>query len=150
MPTFQTTRRVRHSPEEMFALVADVEKYPEFVPMCERLTVTSQRERAGITLLVAEMTVGYKAISETFISQVVLKPAQLRIDVKYVEGPFRFLDNHWAFVPVEGGGTDVEFFIDYEFKNRMLGAVMGAMFDRAFRMFAEAFEKRADVVYGAG
>ena len=150
MPAYETVRTVAHTPQEMFALVADVEKYPEFVPMCERLTVTSQRERAGITLLVAEMTVGYKAISETFISQVVLKPAQLRIDVKYVEGPFRFLDNHWAFVPAEGGGTDVEFFIDYEFKNRMLGAVMGAMFDRAFRMFAEAFEKRADVVYGAG
>ena len=148
MPNFQTVRRVRHSPENMFALVADVEKYPQFVPMCERLTVRSRRERAGVTLLVAEMTVGYKAISETFISQVVLKPAQMRIDVKYVEGPFRFLNNHWSFLPVEGGGTDVEFFIDYEFKNRVLGALMGTMFDRAFRMFAEAFEKRADVVYG--
>jgi len=148
MPTFETVRRVRHSPEEMFALVADVERYPEFVPMCERLTVMSRRERAGVTLLVAEMTVGYKAISETFVSQVVLKPAQRRIDVKYVEGPFRFLDNHWIFTPVEGGGTDVEFYINYEFKSRVLGAVMGAMFDRAFRMFAEAFEKRADVVYG--
>lgn len=147
MPTFETVRRVRHSPEDMFALVADVERYPEFVPMCERLVVTSRRERAGVTLLVAEMTVGYKAISETFVSQVVLKPAQMRIEVKYLDGPFRFLDNHWAFRPVEGG-TDVEFFIDYEFKSRMLGAVMGAMFDRAFRMFAEAFEKRADVVYG--
>jgi coenzyme Q-binding protein COQ10 len=147
MPTFETIRRVRHSPEEMFALVADVEKYPQFVPMCERLTVRSRRERAGVTLLVAEMTVGYKAISETFISQVVLKPAQMRIDVTYVEGPFRFLDNHWAFTPVEGG-TDVDFFIDYEFRSRVLGAVMGAMFDRAFRMFAEAFEKRADAVYG--
>lgn len=132
----------------MFALVADVERYPEFVPMCTGLAVRSRRERAGVTLLVAEMTVGYKAISETFMTQVVLKPAQLRIDVKYVEGPFRHLDNRWVFVPAEDGGTDVEFFIDYEFKSRVLGALMGTMFDRAFRMFTEAFERRADVVYG--
>lgn len=148
MPTFETIRRVRHTPENMFALVADIEKYPEFVPMCTSLVVRSRRERQGVTLLVAEMSVGYKAISETFITQVVLKPAQMRIDVRYVEGPFRHLDNRWVFVPAEGGGTDVEFFIDYEFKSRILGAVMGTMFDRAFRMFTEAFEKRADVVYG--
>lgn len=148
MPTFETIRRVRHSPEDMFALVADIERYPEFVPMCESLVVRSRRERAGVSLLVAEMTVGYKAISETFITQVVLKPAQMRIDVKYIEGPFRYLDNRWVFMPVEGGGCDVEFFIDYEFKSRVLGMLMGAMFDRAFRMFTEAFEKRADAVYG--
>ncbi len=148
MPTFETIRRVRHSPEDMFALVADIERYPEFVPMCERLVVRSRRERQGVSLLVAEMTVGYKAISETFITQVVLKPAQMRIDVKYVEGPFRYLDNRWVFMPVEGGGCDVEFFIDYEFKSRVLGMVMGTMFDRAFRMFTEAFEKRADAIYG--
>ncbi len=148
MPTFETIRRVRHSPEDMFALVADIERYPEFVPMCERLVVRSRRERQGVSLLVAEMTVGYKAISETFITQVVLKPAQMRIDVKYVEGPFRYLDNRWVFMPVEHGGCDVEFFIDYEFKSRVLGMVMGTMFDRAFRMFTEAFEKRADAIYG--
>lgn len=148
MPTFETIRRVRHSPEDMFALVADIERYPEFMPMCESLVVRSRRERAGVSLLVAEMTVGYKAISETFITQVVLKPAQMRIDVKYIEGPFRYLDNRWVFMPVEGGGCDVEFFIDYEFKSRVLGMLMGAMFDRAFRMFTEAFEKRADAVYG--
>lgn len=147
MPTFETIRRVRHSAEEMFALVADIERYPEFVPMCESLIVRSRRERAGVSLLVAEMTVGYKAISETFITQVVLKPAQMRIDVKYVEGPFRYLDNRWAFMAAEGG-SDVEFFIDYEFKSRVLGMLMGTMFDRAFRMFTEAFEKRADAVYG--
>jgi coenzyme Q-binding protein COQ10 len=68
--------------------------------------------------------------------------------VKYVEGPFRYLDNRWVFMPVEGGGCDVEFLIDYEFKSRVLGMVMGTMFDRAFRMFTEAFEKRADAIYG--
>lgn len=149
MPKYETTRKVPHSPDEMFALVADVERYPEFLPMCEALTVRSRRERDGVTLLVADMTVGYKAIRETFTSQVVLKPAENRIDAKYLDGPFKYLTNLWRFEAVPGGGTEIVFFIDYEFKSRILGALMGAMFDRAFRMFAEAFEKRADQIYGA-
>ena len=148
MPQYETTRRVAHSPEHMFALVADVEQYPQFLPMCEALSVRSRREREGITLLVADMTVGYKAIRETFTSQVVLRPDKNLIDVRYVDGPFRHLENRWTFEPKEGGGCLVHFHIDYEFKSRILGALMGAMFDRAFRKFAEAFEKRADEVYG--
>jgi len=148
MPQYETVRLVRHPPEKMFALVADVERYPAFLPMCEALSVRSRRERDGVTLLVADMTVGYKAIRETFTSQVVLRPAESLIDVKYVDGPFKYLANHWKFEPAEQGGCEIHFFIDYEFKSRILGAVMGAMFDRAFRLFAEAFEKRADEVYG--
>lgn len=148
MPTYETTRVVTHSPENMFALVADVERYPEFLPMCEALSVRSRREREGITLLVADMTVGYKAIRETFTSQVVLRPDKNLIDVRYVDGPFRHLENRWTFEPTGNGGCRVHFHIDYEFKSRILGAVMGAMFDRAFRKFAEAFEKRADEIYG--
>ena len=147
MPKYETTRRVGHTPEKMFALVADVEKYPEFLPLCEALTVRSRKERDGRTMLVADMTVGYKAIRETFTSQVHLKPDEMAIDVKYLDGPFRYLSNVWSFEPSEGGSV-VHFYIDYEFKSRILGAVMGAMFDRAFRMFADAFEKRADVIYG--
>ena len=150
MPTFETTRVVPHSPEKMFALVADVERYPEFLPMCEALNVRSRRERDGVTLLVADMTVGYKAIRETFTSQVVLKPADSRIDVKYIDGPFKYLTNRWRFEDEGAAGCAIHFFIDYEFKSRILGALMGAMFDRAFRMFAEAFEKRADAIYGTG
>ena len=148
MPSFETTRTVSHSPAQMFALVADIERYPEFLPMCETLSIRSRRERDGVTLLVADMTVGYKAIRETFTSQVVLKPADNRIDVKYIDGPFKYLVNTWRFETAPGGGTEIGFFIDYEFKSRVLGALMGAMFDRAFRMFAEAFEKRADAFYG--
>ena len=148
MPQYETTRLVRHAPDRMFALVADVERYPEFLPMCEALHVRSKRERDGLTLLIADMTVGYKAIRETFTSQVLLKPAESLIDVKYVDGPFKYLTNRWRFEPAGAGGCEIRFFIDYEFKSRILGAVMGAMFERAFRMFAEAFEKRADAVYG--
>lgn len=147
MPKFETVRRVAHAPAKMFDLVADVESYPQFLPLCEALTVRSRRERDGVALLVADMTVGYKALRETFVTQVLLKPAELRIDVKYLDGPFRYLENRWLFLPAPGG-SDVSFFIDYEFKSRVLGAMMGAMFDRAFRMFAEAFEQRADAVYG--
>jgi coenzyme Q-binding protein COQ10 len=148
MPTYETTRRVSHSPEQMFALVADVERYPEFLPMCEGLNVRDRRERDGQVLLTADMTVGYKALRETFTSQVHLKPADSTIRARYIDGPFKSLDNLWTFKSAPGGACDVVFFIDYEFKSRLLAAVMGAMFDRAFRMFSEAFEKRADEIYG--
>ncbi|MDX8442834.1 type II toxin-antitoxin system RatA family toxin [Mesorhizobium australafricanum] len=147
MPKFEATRRVAHTPEEMFALVADIETYPQFLPLCESLTIRSRKERDGRTILVADMSIGYKAIRETFTTQVLLNPAEHAIDVKYIDGPFKYLSNIWRFDPAERG-CEVHFFIDYEFKSRILGAVMGTMFDRAFRMFSEAFEKRADVIYG--
>ncbi|GAA4524097.1 type II toxin-antitoxin system RatA family toxin [Chelativorans composti] len=148
MPKYETTRRVNHTPEQMFDLVAAVEQYPEFLPWCEGLTVRSRKERDGVTILIADMTVGYKALRETFTSQVVLKPAERVIDVRYIDGPFKYLQNRWRFEPAGEGQTDIHFFIDYEFKSRMLGMLMGAMFDRAFKMFAEAFESRADAIYG--
>ena len=147
MPQFETTRSVLHVPEKMFALVADVEKYPQFLPLCEALTVRSRKERDGRTILIADMMVGYKAIRETFTSQVLLKPEENVIEVKYLDGPFKYLTNIWRFEPAAGGSA-VIFFIDYEFKSRILGAMMGAMFDRAFHMFSEAFETRADEIYG--
>ena len=148
MPKFEATRRVAHTPEQMFALVADIETYPQFLPLCEALTVRSRKERDGRTILVADMSIGYKAIRETFTTQVLLKPDENSIDVKYIDGPFKYLSNIWRFEPADGGGCNVRFFIDYEFKSRILGALMGTMFDRAFRMFSEAFEKRADIIYG--
>lgn len=147
MPKFENHRPVRHSPEQMYALVADIEKYPEFLPLCEALAIRTRRERDGKELLVADMTVGYKAIKETFTTQILLNPTERAIDVKYIEGPFKYLDNRWRFEPDGQGGCTVHFFIDYEFKSMILGAVMGSMFDRAFRMFAEAFEARADKIY---
>lgn len=147
MPKFETRRLVKHSPDQMFDLVADVESYPQFLPLCEALSVRTRKERDGKELLLADMTVGYKAIRETFTTQVLLNRAEHRIEVKYIDGPFRYLDNRWTFEPAPDGGCSVHFYIDYEFKNRILGALMGSMFDRAFRLFAEAFEKRADTVY---
>lgn len=121
---------------------------PEFLPLCEALIIRSRRERDGAVLLVADMTVGYKAIRETFASQVLMKPAEHTIDVTYLDGPFSRLDNRWRFVPVNDESCDVHFFIDYEFRSKMLGTLMGAMFDRAFHQFSQAFADRADRVYG--
>ena len=149
MPTFSTKRRVRHSATEMFDLVADVEQYPKFVPLCSALKV---RQRTlggeGIETIVADMTVSFKLVRETFRSRVTLERPKLQILVEYLQGPFSRMQNRWTFRPTGEESCDVEFFIDYEFKSRMLGVLMGSMFDVAFRRFASAFEQRADQVYG--
>lgn len=149
MPSFRTTRRVKHSAEAMFDLVADVEKYPQFVPLCEGLRVRRRQEIDGKTVLVADMTVAYAVFRETFTTRVTLDRAALTIFVEYIEGPMRHLENRWRFVPVDEKASDVEFAIDWELRSRTLAAVAGAVFDRAFRKFAEAFEARADAVYRA-
>ena len=148
MPQFSTKRRVHHSAADMFALVADIERYPEFVPLCRELTVRRRVVQAeGIEVLTADMTVAYKMIHETFTSKVTLDRPRLRILVEYLNGPFRQMENHWIFRPVSDRTSEIEFFISYEFRSRMLGALMGAVFDAAFRKFAEAFERRADLVF---
>jgi len=148
MPNFQTSRRVRHPPEQMFDLVADVEKYPEFVPLCRSLVVRRQESTAdGRSVLVADMTVAYKLIRETFTSRVTLDRPKLAVTVEYLDGPFRYLESRWTFKPA-GGGAEVSFEISYEFRSRALSMVMGAVFDAMFRRFADAFESRADEVYG--
>lgn len=149
MPQFSTTRRVRHPAASMFDLVADVERYPEFVPLCRALKVRKRiSEPDGIDILDADMTVAYKLISETFTSRVTLDRPNLKILVEYLQGPFSRLENQWTFRPIGERLCEVEFFISYEFRSRTLALLMGSMFDLAFRRFAAAFEQRADVVYG--
>src|SRR5271166_4548067 len=150
MPQFSTKRRVRHSASEMFDLVADVERYPQFVPLCQALRVRRRtQDGEGRDVIVADMTVAYKFIRETFTSRVTLERAKLEILVEYLEGPFQQMNNRWNFRAVDERSCDVEFFIAYEFRSRTLGALMGAMFETAFRRFSAAFERRADEVYGA-
>lgn len=133
----------------MFDLVADVEKYPQFVPLCQSLRVKSRVEKGeGVEIIVADMTVAYKLVRETFTSRVTLDRPNLTILVQYLSGPFSRMENRWMFKAAGEAACDVEFFIDYEFKSRMLAMLMGAMFDAAFRRFAQAFEKRADEIYG--
>ncbi|MDX2259059.1 MAG: SRPBCC family protein [Hyphomicrobiaceae bacterium] len=147
MPSFSNRRRLRFSPQQMFDLVADVERYPEFVPLCESLVVTERRQEGERQVLIARMGIGYKAIRETFATRVTLDTAGDRILVEYVDGPFRRLENRWRFLPAPGG-SEIDFYIDYEFRSAMLALVMGAVFDKAFRKFAAAFEARAEAIYG--
>jgi coenzyme Q-binding protein COQ10 len=148
MPEFRTTRRVAHSAPAMFDLVADVERYPEFVPFCESLDVRGRRKEGEREVLVADMSVGYKLVRETFTSKVTLDRPALTIRADYLDGPFRSLENSWTFSPLPEGGSEISFCIVWEFRSRTLAVLMGAMFDRAFRTFADAFEARADRIYG--
>jgi coenzyme Q-binding protein COQ10 len=152
MPSFRNTRRVRHSARDMFDLVCDVEAYPKFVPFCTRMRLRQRTKTGeGIETLVADMEVGYKAIRERFTSRAVCDRTHLTIFVEYIDGPFSRMKNRWVFRDQPEAGDQactVEFFIDYEFKSRVLGLLMGSMFDTAFRKFSAAFERRADEVYG--
>jgi coenzyme Q-binding protein COQ10 len=149
MPEFSTKRRVRHAARDMFDLVADVRRYPEFVPLCSALKLKSHSEKDdGTAVLVADMTVAYKIIRETFTSRVTLDRPNLKIFVEYLNGPFKRMHNRWIFHPAGDHACDIEFFIEYEFRSRALAMLMGAMFDTAFRRFAAAFEQRADAIYG--
>lgn len=152
MPRFETTRLVRHAPQTMFDLVADIERYPEFVPMCTSLVIRRRStDEQGREVLAADMAIGYKMIREVFTTRVVLDrggEGPPRILVSYIDGPFRHLENRWTFLPAEGAGPacKVQFFIDYEFKSRTFQMLAGAVFETVFRKMAEAFEARADVL----
>ncbi|HKY86046.1 MAG TPA: SRPBCC family protein [Pseudorhodoplanes sp.] len=149
MPEFSTTRRVRHSASEMFDLVADIERYPQFVPLCSALRVRSRTEEPeGVEIVVADMTVAFKLLHETFQSRVTLDRPNLQILVEYLRGPFSKMENRWEFHAVGDHVCDVKFFIAYEFRSRTVGMLMGTMFDAAFRRFSAAFERRADAIYG--
>jgi coenzyme Q-binding protein COQ10 len=142
MPTHAEKRVLRYTPEQMFALVADVRRYPEFLPWCVGARIITQTE----TELTADLTIGFKMFRETFRSRVILdRPHEVR--VSYENGPFRYLNNTWKFHPVEAG-TEVDFFVDFEFKSALLQAVIGMVFNEAVRMMVRAFERRAMALYG--
>jgi coenzyme Q-binding protein COQ10 len=132
----------------MFDLVADVGRYPQFVPLCQSMKVRSRDTEGRIDTLIATMTVAYGPLSESYTSRVTLDRPALAIRTEAIDGPFRSLDNAWSFEPMDEDECQVRFAIDYAFRSRTLGLVMGGMFDRAFRKFAAAFEARADAIYG--
>jgi coenzyme Q-binding protein COQ10 len=151
MPKFETRHPVAFTARQMYDLVADVEAYPQFLPLCDGLVVKSRTpQNAGGEILVCNMNVGYGPIREHFTSRVTLDPGAVRISSTYIDGPFRRMDNRWQFLDTAAGHSDVVFFIDYEFKSMMLQMLMGSMFDIAFRRFTVAFEERARKVYGVG
>ena len=147
MPVYQTTKSVRHSADKMLKLVSDVERYPEFVPLCRSLTVHSRTREGNQEVLVADMTVAYKLINETFTSHVTIDHEKYSIVARYIDGPFRELENIWSFEDMPEG-CKINFYIDYEFRSRALQLLMGTVFDKAIRKFTHAFEERAYVVFG--
>ena len=175
MTEFTTRQYVRHSPEQMFALVADIEAYPQFVPLCDDLKIVERQvlDDGKGEILIADMTMAYKLFRETFRSRVTLSSGRgaagcSKILVEYLDGPFSHLENIWQFhaktigTSNAGGnasadangdgniiaGTDVEFYIAYEFKSRSVQMMVGPMFEKVFRQFITAFEARADMLYG--
>ena len=143
MPGIRETRTLPYSAEQMFDLVADVERYPEFLPWVVATRVRSDAEHE----MVADMLVGFKALREKFTSKVI-KERPHRLEVLYIDGPMRDLDNIWRFAPRADGGCEIDFCVDFAFKNKMFEMLAGQYFDRAFRKMAAAFEARADELYG--
>ena len=139
MPRFSSKRRVLHSAPEMFDLVADVERYPEFVPLCRALKIRQRMPKSdGTEIVICDMTVSFKLSREAFTSRVTLDRPNLKILVEYLRGPFSNLENRWTFEPKSDDACEVGFYLAYEFKSRMLAVLMGTMFDTAFQRFAAA------------
>lgn len=145
MPTHAEVRVLHHPPEQLFDLVADVEKYPEFLPWCVDASI---RRREG-DLIVADLVIGYRVFRERFTSTVALDRPR-RIDVTYSDGPFRYLNNHWIFAPEGPDSCVIDFFVDFEFRSRVLQAVVGRVFGEAVKVMVHAFERRADELFGGG
>ena len=148
MPKFSTSRRVNHSSDKMYELVADIERYPEFVPLCDSLTIQSKEQVGQNEIVLADMTVAYKLLKETFTSHVSMNFENKEIITRAVEGPFKMLENRWSFKPVNEGQCDVDFSISYEFKTLALQFLVGGLFEKVFSKFARAFEERANAIYG--
>ena len=145
MPTHAEKRQLPYTPEQVYAVVADVDRYPEFLPWCKAARVT---RRDGDTFE-ADLVIAFKMFRERFTSKVQLTP-ESAVDVQYVDGPFRYLNNHWRFLPAPGGGSGciVDFYVDFEFRSKVLQALIGLLFNEAVRRMVGAFEGRAHQLYG--
>jgi len=148
MPTHAETRRLPYSADQMYDLVADVGAYPEFLPWCAAARIRSRTDTGESEVMEADLVISFKLFRETFGSRVVLWPEARKIDTEYIDGPFRHMKSNWAFEDVEGGGCDVHFFVDFEFRNAVLAGIIGVVFNEAMQRIVRAFERRADQLYG--
>lgn len=147
MTTHSETRTLPYSTEQMFDLVADVPSYPEFLPWVSAARERSRVESDELTVVEADLVISFKVFRERFGSRVTLWPERQRIDTEYLDGPFRHLKSFWEFRDAEGG-CDVTFFVDFEFRNAILQAVIGVVFNDAMQRIVRAFERRAAELYG--
>lgn len=144
MPTHAEQRHLPYSPDQLYDLVADVERYPRFLPWCKAARI-AKRDGASFW---ADLIISFKVYRERFGSKVTLHPADKLIDVEYIDGPFKYLNNHWKFVDAGDGTCIVDFYVDFEFKNRVLQNLIGLLFNEAVRRMVAAFESRAKDLYG--
>jgi coenzyme Q-binding protein COQ10 len=147
MPHHQESRLLPYTADQMFAVVADIEHYPDFLPWCADLTVLNREHADGVDIVTARMRVAYRGFDESYVSRVRLEPARHAIDARHVEGPFKKLDTRWRFDPLPDG-CQVHFLIDFAFKNPLLSAVAGVAFGYVASRMADAFVARADALYG--
>lgn len=148
MPTHAEKRAVPYSAQQMYDLVADVRRYPEFLPWISAARINAQTPQPdGTEVMEADLVVSFKVFREKFGSRVVLDPANLRIDTSYLDGPFKYMKSYWAFRALESG-SEIEFFVDFEFKSAILQKLIGVVFNEAMRRSVRAFEARAKVLYG--
>ncbi|MGI1663284.1 type II toxin-antitoxin system RatA family toxin [Palleronia sp. KMU-117] len=147
MPTHSETKTLPYTPRQMYDLVADVARYPEFLPWCAAARIRSRRPQGEAEIMEADLVISFKVFRERFGSRVTLFPHEMRIDTEYLDGPFRYLESNWRFRPAEGG-SDVEFFVDFEFRNKVLQGVIGVVFHDAMQRIVRAFERRAAELYG--
>jgi len=148
MHVFETKHRVAHSADDMFALVAHIEDYPKFLPLCEALSVKRREQGETGEVLIATMTVGYKLIRESFTTRVELDRRARSILVEYLDGPFSHLENRWRFKSLVDGSCEISFYIAYSFRSRLFERLVGGLFNKAVQKYTHAFEARADAVYG--
>ena len=147
MPTHSETRMLPYSAEQMYDLVADVEKYPEFLPWCAAARIRTRSPEDGGEVVRADLVISFKVFRERFGSRVLLRPTALEIQTEYLDGPFRHMTSNWAFRDTDGG-CEVDFFVDFEFRNALLQSVIGVVFNDAMQRIVRAFERRAAALYG--
>lgn len=147
MPTHSETRFLPHSPQQMYDLVADVERYPEFLPWCAAARIRTRRADGESEVMEAELVISFRVFRESFGSRVTLWPKDMRIDTEYLDGPFRHMKSNWAFAEAPGG-CNVSFFVDFEFKNAILRRIIGVVFNEAMQRIVRAFQRRAQELYG--
>ena len=148
MPQHAETRRLPYTAQQMYDLVADVGRYPEFLPWCAAARIRSREDRGDHEVMEADLVISFKVFRERFGSRVVLKHSQLRIETEYVDGPFRHMKSNWDFADAEGG-CDVSFDVDFEFRNAVLQGMIGLVFNEAMHRIVRAFEARARALYGS-
>lgn len=148
MPTHAEKRVMPYSAQQMYDLIADVDAYPQFLPWCSAARIRKRTPRGDIAIVDAELVISFKVFRERFGSRVTLMPKDQKIDVEYLDGPFKYLNNHWSFEDCEGG-CEVDFFVDFEFKSKILQTIIGVVFGEAMQRIVGAFEARAKVLYGS-